>query len=484
MGYVSVDNRAIVKYLSALLLVMIGMFLFGGIGFALVIPFALFALLTAKQISLYFYLMLAIAMMMGNQILMPKDAIFAISQRALLMTIGAILSVRIVGRPNSPILKSLKWICPYLIFMVFSSYFGWNPIISFLKLILFSFVFFAYYGVSNSIALSCTANEPKIRAIILAFSSFFIIGSVILIPFPSLGQLSGAEYLEMVQSGNYMPSLFKGMTMHSQSLGPSVAMIATVLLGDYIFSIRRVNWLYLSLLFAAPVLIYYSSSRTAAGGFLIGVAAILCFGLHYRWLDVSYKRKIFGATILMATIVCILLLFSSTFMGKIKTFSLKFREVGDSDEVGLEEMLRTREGKWDEGIYNFQKSPTIGNGFQVSEEMLGIKAGLATLSAPVEKSVWISAILEEGGLIGFPLFVMFLLISISSFLKCKAYVGAAAFLVLISVNLGEFTIFSLSYTGGMLWSMVFAGLILDSFRIRREEMQRVNLGGQYDVAYI
>ena len=113
----------------------------------------------------------------------------------------------------------------------------------------------------------------------------------------------------------------------------------------------------------------------------------------------------------------------------------------------------------------------VGNGFQVSEDMKGLQVGLSTLSAPVEKSVWISAILEEGGVLGFIIFCGFVVMVWVKLLKWRAYIGLSAFFVLMMTNLGEFTIFSLSYTGGLLWAMVFAGLVLDSVRIRQAAME-------------
>ena len=64
---------------------------------------------------------------------------------------------------------------------------------------------------------------------------FFILGSIVLIPFPAISQLSGAEYVEAMKRGGAL-SLFKGMTMHSQSLGPCVAVIFSVLFADFVFS--------------------------------------------------------------------------------------------------------------------------------------------------------------------------------------------------------------------------------------------------------
>jgi len=79
------------------------------------------------------------------------------------------------------------------------------------------------------------------------------------------------------------------------------------------------------------------------------------------------------------------------------------------DWTCTEEMMATRQGLIDRAMYNWRKKPLIGNGFQVSDEMqYEHRKGFADyLSAPIEKGVWISAVLEEGGVIGLSLFCFF-----------------------------------------------------------------------------
>ena len=132
-------------------------------------------------------------------------------------------------------------------------------------------------------------------------------------------------------------------------------------------------------------------------------------------------------------------------------------------------------------MYYFKKKPLIGNGFQVSGEMAGlkIKGAASILSAPIEKGVWVTAVLEEGGVIGWTLFVGFLAGCIITSIKRQAYIGASCLFLTTLTNLGEFTFFSMSYTGGFTWAMVFVGLALDIRKmkdeneaIQKEMMQR------------
>ena len=150
----------------------------------------------------------------------------------------------------------------------------------------------------------------------------------------------------------------------------------------------------------------------------------------------------------------------------------------------MTQVISSRQGLMDAAIHNFKKSPLLGNGFQVSEEMQNLKSkGMAVLSAPIEKGVWITAVLEEGGIVGWLIFVTFLITCITKSIKRRAYIGASCLFVTMLTNLGEFSFFSMSYIGGFTWAMVFVGLALDLRKMgdeneeirRRMEFERMQL---------
>ena len=116
-------------------------------------------------------------------------------------------------------------------------------------------------------------------------------------------------------------------------------------------------------------------------------------------------------------------------------------------------------------------------------QTMGKKEGLAILSAPIEKGVWITAVLEEGGVIGWAVFVIFLIMCITLSIKRRAYIGASCLFVCMLTNLGEFTFFSMSYTGGFTWAMVFVGLALDLRKMKDENgaMQREMMRRQMEM---
>lgn len=464
------NTRYIYRCIFLLLVMVVVMYTTKGAGILLLAPFILGALSGNKSEDLFFYVLLLISMTMGNSILMPKGSVFGIAERSILALVALMMTIRIAGRKNSPFVTPVLSLIPYLIFMIISSCYGWSPFISFLKLFLFAIIFFAYYSVANETILSGKADAGKIRAIILSVAIFFLLGSILLIPFPAIGMMKAYDF-EMTRNCS---SLFMGMTQHSQSLGPIAVSIGILVLSDLLFSIRRADKLYIALLMCVPVLVWHSHSRTAMGALIAGCLTVFFLFNNSRGQSHAWKVKVTAAAYLLIMVMIGLFCLSDGVKMGVKNFALKFYEVGSARQnVSLEEITATRQELIDESMANFHKSPVIGNGFQVSEDMQIYSAensGLLVLSAPIEKGVWVSAILEEGGVIGMILFLFFAIYFIVVLNRRRAYTTISVFVVMLVSNLGEFSMFSMSYTGGMIWAMIFVGMIVDATRIREENL--------------
>ena len=144
----------------------------------------------------------------------------------------------------------------------------------------------------------------------------------------------------------------------------------------------------------------------------------------------------------------------------------------DESEFSFDAFTHSRQGLVEGSMEGFRESPMIGNGFQVVKGMedLDVRSWKQLLSAPIEKGVWVYAVLEEGGVFGFLIFSLYLIIAMVQLLCRGAYIGASTLMVFVVSNLGEFTIFSMSANGGIMWALTFAGATLDAFRGRRETM--------------
>lgn len=439
----------------------------GGAGFAIVIPMVFYSFLARKTESLLFWLLVAVCSLIVNPHLVSKGGGFAWMQRGLMLFLGSVMAVNVMTYPAHKAVRPYAGMLFYIVFMVLPSAQGWNPKISFLKLLLFSLIYFAYLGVSNQVGINPSVSSRKIRSVMLSIAILFIFGSIVLVPFPGLSQMRASDFEAGTVDLSSFKSLFMGMANHSQCLGPVVSILSVVLLGDLLFSIKKMDLLYVVMLLCSPYLIYLTSSRTGMGSYLLGQAFVVWVFMNAWGIGSRWKSRVMTSAILLATV----LLIGIAVVPSVHEKAIKFvtKSTNADAAVTTEQIISSRQGLMDQAIHNFKTSPLLGNGFQVSSEMKYVKKeGLAILSAPIEKGVWVTAVLEEGGIIGWTIFVLFLFICIAKSIQRHAYIGASCLFVLTLTNLGEFTFFSMSYTGGITWAMVFVGLALDLRKMEDE----------------
>lgn len=440
----------------------------GGSGFAIVIPFVLYCALARKTEALFFWLLVAVCTLVVNPHLVPKGGGFSLMQRSVMLFLGCAMAFNVMSYPLHGVLRPYAGMIFYILFMVLSSMQGWCPKISYLKLVLFTLVYFAYVGVSNQVGINPRVSSRRIRSVMLSMAILLILGSIALVPFPGLAQMRAEDFeLGNVDLTNFT-SLFMGMTSHSQCLGPIVSILGVILLGDLLFSIKKADPVYVLLLGCCPYLCYLTSSRTGMGSYILGQLFVLWVFMNARDPGTRWKSRVMTFAMVMLTSISVVLAFVPSVQDKAAKFLMKTGS-DDAGPLTTEAITSSRMGKVDEALHNFRKSPLLGNGFQVSSEMKNQKhGGLAILSAPIEKGVWVTAVLEEGGIIGWFIFSTFLVTCIVKSVKRHAYIGASCLFVVTMSNLGEFTFFSMSYAGGITWAMVFVGLALDIRKMEDE----------------
>ena len=342
-----------------------------------------------------------------------------------------------------------------------------------MKLILFIPIYMALYGIANEITASSRVNAKAIRSAILSIVCMIVYGSSLMIPFPSISQLNASmmDSASLAQMLAEDKSLFMGITNQSQALGPMLGVMLSVVFGDLVFSVKRWDALYVSLLVIGAFLIVKTSSRTGMGTFIAGLMMVTWLFMRARTVGVRWKFRVItgmGLT-LMAGFIAVLAIPGTRdrMLGFVLKVNAKSVDVASSD-VTFENFTSSRQGLAERAMYNFRKKPLLGNGFQVSDTMQGEhRSGILDyMSAPIEKGFWPAAILEEGGVVGLVLFAGFLISTIYTLVIGHAYIGAAALWVFVVVNMGEFNFFSMSYTGGFEWALVFAAIILDGQRMK------------------
>lgn len=459
-----------IDLLILVLMIPLQMFMRGN-GFLLVLPFALLSLARKRPEVLFFWIMLSIALMTGNGFLMPKSFSFYLGQRFLFAVVGVYGAMSMFARRQCFQIKPLLFFLSYIIYAIIPSIQGWAPVVSILKLILFTIVFFAYFGLSNMVVMDVRTDIRKIRSVFLAFAVFYIIGSFILLPFPAIGQLTGEEYEAAILQGRQVVSLFKGMAIHSQALGPILAFIIILLFADMCFYLKRNYKLYDLLIFIGALLIYKTSSRAAMATLILGLLFVAWEMMRARGIGTKWRSKVISIFMVLSMIGLMLIIAVPTLRDGAARFALKYKGDAITDDVTMENMTSSRQGLMDAALFHWRKKPLIGNGFQVSDQMLNFDSNdwRHLISAPIEKGVWVTAVLEEGGGIGFALICMFIITVGFIMLNRRVYIGLAMLFSLFVSNMAEFTMFSMSGMGGLIWALVFIGCVFDAVRIRDEQ---------------
>ena len=465
------DKKAVWRYLLIAVATIALWKVTQGFGAILVTILVLGAVSRDKPIEMMFWVLFMTLSSGGNRQIFCTNVVSVLTVRATLLLLTVILATRLFGGGRESRLITPFWgILAYILWECVVSFQGFSPIISYLKLFLFFSVFLSMFGVANSVNRSTRTNAKILRSSILALVAIIIIGSVAIIPFPSLSLMTDKAAIEAMLSGE-VTSLFQGLTSHSQVMGPMAGIMGTFVFADLAFSVKKWDKLYLALLLCCPVLIYKSSSRTGMGTLIAGLGMVTFLVMLSRGLGARWKGKLTMAVNTFIVIGVIAVVAVPSMRGKIAKFALKWSPAGE-EKVTMEEVMSSRQAKIDIALDNFKRNPILGNGFQVSEEMAEEKhEGLASyLAAPIEKGVWIYAILEEGGVVGMILFCGWLVVLFSLLIQRHAYIGASVFFAFLTANLGEFSLFSMTYVGGFYWTLTFAAICLDVQRMKSSNM--------------
>ncbi len=450
-----------------------------GWGYVVFVPFALASLFMKKPEWLLFHVFFANAVVIVNPYFMPKGTVYSVSYRAMLAFIGAYGAMMFLSVRKSKMVTPLLGVLIYIGYMVIPSSFGWAPIISHLKIILFLTLYMALAFAALMAIAKRNLDMRRVRSVVLGFAIFFVVGSVFLIPFPSISMMNAKELLE---TGRVVTSLFKGMTNHSQTMGMLTCFLVVFLVADWVLNIQKIDLLYVLLFMFGFWLIVKSSSRTAMGTLLVScLFAAYCL-MKEKGIEIKWKNKVIRTVVGFMVVFSVAALLMPGVRQRVVGFVMKYGEERGT-ELDLEKVTSTRAHLTEEQMYNFRRRPAIGWGFQVTPEVADLMQHTdgIPLTAPVEKGVWVTAILEEGGVIGEVIYCLYALIAFCLLMKRKAYMGATIFFMLHVSNLGEMTMFSMSGVGGMLYTLLFFGLVFDAKRIARQE--RFMMFRQYD-AYL
>lgn len=427
----------------------------------------------AMALSLYAFFPLLVVL---NPNLLPKTSpLFSLAVRfgPLLMGICLMLvSSRRTGRYRLP----LGGLFVYLIWSIVPSCVGYFPEISYFKIINFAvFLIGLWYGTQN------LQNYPrelfKIRAFFFAVVVFFVVGSMILYPFPGISTLDGlmitngedavdAEYATELLMERGGQRLFCGVTYQSQSLAGVVGCCFGWTVCDMLMVEKKLRWPHLLLIGAMPIVIFMTRSRM---GLVILLAfVVIAYGYTIKRIRVSprIKQRINGLAITGLVLGLIGMGVAEVANDSISRWLRKTDDVTEDRRSLTEAVTSSRMGLVEKNLADFNRNPLIGSGFQVDvthQVTFKGRKGLI-LSAPIEKGLLPLMIIGETGVVGGLFFLVFLIVFCNGCIKMRFMATLTLFWVLFASNIGEATFFSPGGPGGVEWMLtVFGGFIIDMF---------------------
>jgi len=218
-----------------------------------------------------------------------------------------------------------------------------------------------------------------------------------------------------------------------------------------VLSVRGVMYAELAVFFLALLLIVASESRTAGVALVLAIFATLALvrltsKKRLKSLLPAFQSNNFRLFVLVVALA--LLMFTPKIVQMANDFLSKSGRADVSDLISAYEV--SRGVLYLPMLENIAADPWRGIGYGIASESQSLVVqrdpllGLP-ISAPVEKGIMPLAILEELGILGFSVFVLWLLIALRYVIK-GGVIGLALILVVLLVNLGEAIFFS---PGGM-----------------------------------
>lgn len=248
---------------------------------------------------------------------------------------------------------------------------------------------------------------------------------------------------------------FQGLTNQPQAFGVISALLASWLI--YRLWNGKVGLpLPISLIYAGALTgsIILSEARTALLGLIVAFL--------FTWLiQVLRSARHLGLKILAS----FLLIGAGIAATQTATFAY-FLSKGTDASAPLEAASDSRGFLVERSLSNFQREPLLGIGFGIPSEIETAEVTYAPvlnipISVALEKGVWVSATLEEQGVVGMGAIIILCLTLVTYAIKSGRYMGIPLLAFLLASNLGEMTMYSMGGLGLLLWLAVFAAFRIE-----------------------
>lgn len=312
-------------------------------------------------------------------------------------------------------LHKIKWVL--LFFFVFVACnvitafaFSSLPMVALMKLISYSLIFLGIF-----IGVGYTLDKYDWRRWLSKWFYLLFMGSIISLAFPSISYLVNGIW-------------FQGVIGHPNMFGIVSVLFLALLLTN---NLHDVDSRKCHMFFSVPLillLVILSKSRTAF---------IACVVILLIYLLLKNGRKL---TYLKATIFSFSLAMLVLYIPKIYPFVNEFLYKGQSPG----DLLHSREQQISGLLYNFSQNPWFGTGFAVP--WLPYKSYEFSMEYIVESGNLILAVLSYSGIIGFALFMMYMLHLLLAN-KRNFSANILLFLSAVLISAGEMVFFSSNSIG-------------------------------------
>lgn len=312
--------------------------------------------------------------------------------------------------------------------------------ISILKIVLFYFT--TSYLV---IAFSVLRDSIKIITWMMSIIYVTVFGSLFI-------------YLFMYSYGLYLETgsvaLYRGILLHPNAVGILLIPAFIILLPFILADIKKSRFTFVVLI-SIIFLIFQSGARGSLIGFIISFIFSLILILFSK-----YRRKEFSAIFKQSSgLIALSIIFLLAFFMISKDFFLSFLiKTSNIDDGNLSDIFLASRGKFITFSYlNFTENPYWGIGYGIPSvldfEMMTFDPifGLP-ISAPSEKAFFFTAILEEFGLIGTFIFLIFYVkMSLYIFKNVSSFFYILLFFSILGLSIFEFYFFSMGTLGSFNW---------------------------------
>lgn len=246
---------------------------------------------------------------------------------------------------------------------------------------------------------------------------------------------------------------FQGLLTHPQTYGTITAVLTAYVTGLIVFDQKR-SWILLSTMVVGWGGVYFSQSRT--GMLALVLSGIMVVGLALlkprTWLP--HLRQ---AMTLPTLTVGVLALgtFGVLFGPRLSEGLVSFLLKDEASQNVIGALEESRGGLVERSMKNFRAAPLTGIGLGVPSELEDAKIEYGPLGVPisasVEKGFQPTAVLEEIGIVGAVLLVLFLIVLLAPVMRRGTMPLAWMMLAMLLINMGEAILFAIGGNGLFVW---------------------------------